>query len=168
MCSAVIDGNSSRGPLPFTASAKLPQRVNGTGGKVLALNLLQIGGKPKLVMLATTTAVFSGRCGRVHPCTCISGPVHAPMVSWYGGGHMPSAVLPSHPSVVIATPTISHVHAPPEQPSPCTAVLLPRRQCCTSRGDCHHCVRPGSQRDIKHVAAPLACPADPSPALLTE
>jgi hypothetical protein len=48
--------------LPFAASAKLPKQQGGTGGRVLTLNILEIGGKPKLVMLAATTAVFSSRC----------------------------------------------------------------------------------------------------------
>lgn len=58
---AVIDGNKTSQPLPWTAVTKLPKRPGGVGGNVLALNILQIGGTPKLVLLSTTTAVFRGR-----------------------------------------------------------------------------------------------------------
>lgn len=60
-CAAAIDNTNAHGPLPFTISAKLPKQQGGTGGRVLTLNILQIGGKPKLVMLAASTAVFSSR-----------------------------------------------------------------------------------------------------------
>lgn len=45
------------------AGTPLKQQQGGSGGKVLAVNILQVGGKPKLVLLAATSARFSSRWG---------------------------------------------------------------------------------------------------------
>lgn len=51
----------------FSANTKLTRLSGGSssGGKVLALNILQIRGKPHLVMLANTLAAVKGRCASV-------------------------------------------------------------------------------------------------------
>lgn len=59
---SVIGKDSTSPPLPCTVSTKLKQQQGGTGGSVLALNILQVQGKPKLVMLATSSATFKTRC----------------------------------------------------------------------------------------------------------
>lgn len=46
-----------------TAGTPLKQQQGGSGGKVLTVNILQVGGKPKLVLLAATSARFSSRWG---------------------------------------------------------------------------------------------------------
>eukprot|EP00879_Flechtneria_rotunda_P026977 GHRR01028830.1.p1 GENE.GHRR01028830.1~~GHRR01028830.1.p1 ORF type:complete len:187 (+),score=27.57 GHRR01028830.1:540-1100(+) len=51
------------GPLSWMASTTLKQLVGGTGGKVLALSLLHIHGKPNMVTWTRTNASFAQRRG---------------------------------------------------------------------------------------------------------
>jgi hypothetical protein len=44
-----------------SASTPLKRQQGGSGGKVLAANILQVGGKPKLVLLTATSAKFTSR-----------------------------------------------------------------------------------------------------------
>eukprot|EP00879_Flechtneria_rotunda_P012921 GHRR01013494.1.p1 GENE.GHRR01013494.1~~GHRR01013494.1.p1 ORF type:complete len:1269 (+),score=413.90 GHRR01013494.1:1918-5724(+) len=54
------------GPLSWMASTTLKQLVGGTGGKVLALSLLHIHGKPNMVTWTRTNASFAQRSSEVN------------------------------------------------------------------------------------------------------
>jgi hypothetical protein len=58
----VVDNDQASGALPTTVSTRLTRQPGGSGGKTLAINILQIAGKPKLVMMSATSARFNSRC----------------------------------------------------------------------------------------------------------
>lgn len=58
---AVITDKGKENGLPVTVSTKLPKQPGGSGGKVLAINVLQVGGRPVLVLLSSTSARFNSR-----------------------------------------------------------------------------------------------------------
>ena len=57
----MINNKATSAALLWTASSRFPKQPGGFKGRVLALNILKVARKPKLVLLATTTATFKGR-----------------------------------------------------------------------------------------------------------
>jgi hypothetical protein len=55
---AVVNEDSRSPPLDAAISTRLARRPGGSGGTVLGLNILQVDGKPKLVLLASVLTTF--------------------------------------------------------------------------------------------------------------
>jgi hypothetical protein len=57
----VTEDKASRVGFSATSKLRVEQQSRRGGCKVLALNILQVGGRPRLVMYTLTTARFANR-----------------------------------------------------------------------------------------------------------